>query len=201
MDWIPLLSTVGGAAIALIGTVLADILRTRGYRDRDNRAERRQGYVEFVLALNAAHANLREVASAGPSARDDRWEAVRRAVAEARVYEAREQLLMSANKEVVTVAERAFQRLLNVRDAVRAGASLRTVAYHGPYHQYAGALWKLRRTIRHDLGASYLSPKDLDKDGWDGQSTCEVCQTALATVVPANRAETNASSVPAQTTD
>src|SRR4051794_2083294 len=182
MDWIPLLSTVGGAAIALIGTVMADILRTRGYRDRDNRAERRQSYVDFVLALNAAHANLREVAAASASSADDRREAVRRAVADARVYEAREQLLMSANKEVVTVAERAFQGLLVVRDAVRAGATLRTVAYHGPYHQYAGALWKLRRTIRHDLGASYLSPKDLDKDGWDGQSTCEVCQTALAAV-------------------
>jgi hypothetical protein len=181
VDWIPLLSTVGGAAIALIGTVLADILRSRGYRDRDNRAERRQGYVDFVLALNAAHANLREVAAANPPVADT-WEAVRRAVAEARVYEAREQLLMSANKEVITVAERAFQRLLLVRDAVRAGATLRTVAYHGPYHEYAGALWKLRRTIRHDLGASYLSPKDLDKDGWDGQTTCEVCQAALATV-------------------
>jgi hypothetical protein len=182
MDWIPLLSTVGGAAIALIGTVMADILRTRGYRDRDNRAERRQSYVDFVLALNAAHANLREVAAASASSADDRREAVRRVVAEARVYEAREQLLMSANKEVVTVAERAFQRLLHVRDAVRDGANLRTPAYHGPYHQYAGALWKLRRTIRHDLGASYLSPKDLDKDGWDGQTTCEVCQAALATV-------------------
>jgi hypothetical protein len=173
-----LLSTIGGAAIALVGTMLADFLRGRGDRQRDNRSERRQGYLDFLLALNAGHERLRDVARTGGNG--DLRTATARAVTEAKVYEGREKLLMSADRAVATAGERAFQGLLRVRDAIRDGAELKSAPYHAAYHAFAEKLWRLREVIRTDLGVPELSAADLDRPGWDGAVTCETCRARAA---------------------
>jgi hypothetical protein len=175
VDLVPLVSTAVGAAVALLGTFLADALRNRGQRDRDNRSERRQSYLEFVVALDKAHGAFRHIAD-GVS--PDAVRETRAAFTENRVYESRERLIMTANPAVISAAERALTGLLAVRDAIRAGATLDTPEYHEPYHVYAQTLWDLRRAIRTDLGASDLKPGNLDKVTWDARETCPFCQSA-----------------------
>jgi hypothetical protein len=175
VDLVPLVSTAVGAAVALLGTLLADTLRNRGQRDRDNRSERRVGYLEFVVALDKAHGAFRHIADAGGP---DVVRQTRAAFTENRVYETRERLIMTANPAVIRAAEHAFVGLLGIRDAIRAGARLDTSAYHDQYHIYAGSLWALRRAIREDLGASDLKPQDLDKSTWDTRETCLFCTPA-----------------------
>src|SRR5687767_9773382 len=100
MDLLPIIATATGAVIALAGTLLADVRRDRRQRNRDDEQFRRETYVVFVLALNAAHSVLREVGdSTAPG--DDRRLAVNRALTEAGLFGARERFLMTAPAPLV----------------------------------------------------------------------------------------------------
>ena len=176
MEWTPLVSTIVGAAVALGGTVLAYKIRSKDEAGRESRSERRQGYLDFIVALDGAHGALRDVAN---SDEPDRRHAASRAVSASGVYEAREKFVLCANPAVITPGEKAFMRLVEVRKAIGDGARLGTPEYHEPYHRFAEALWGLRRAIREDLGGTTLTPADLDKKSWDGRDDCPVCQRRL----------------------
>jgi hypothetical protein len=175
VNWLTLVSTAVGGAVALLGSVLAHWLRSRDERSRSVRADRRHGYVEYLIALDAAHARLRQIADPDDSPEDIAMRA-RRSFGETGVYEAREKLLLSANPAVVVPAEDALRKLAVLRSAVRDGAKLHTVPYHDAYHPYAEALWRLRSNIRVDLGSAALTASDLDKPSWDEQANCDFCQ-------------------------
>lgn len=175
MDWLTLMSTAVGGAVALLGSVIAHSLRSRDERSRSVRTDRKHGYVEYLIALDAAHARLRQIADPDDPP-DDITVRARRAFGESGVYEAREKLLLSANPSVVVPAEEALRRLATLRGAVRDGAKLHTMPYHDAYHPYAAALWKLRSSIRMDLGSAALTASDLDKRSWDEQANCDFCQ-------------------------
>jgi hypothetical protein len=175
VDWTPLVSTAIGGAVAMGGALLADRLRHHGQRERESRAERRQCYVDFVVAIDASHSRLRQISDPAEAISDPHYEASR-VFGVHHVYEAREKLLMSGSAAAVGAGERVLNRLGALRDAVGAGAQRRTAAFHDPYHEFAEALWRLRRTIREDLGASGLSPADLDKPSWDSRETCAFCR-------------------------
>ena len=179
VDWVPLVSTAVGAAVALIGTLLADVLRSRGDHDRDVRTDRRRAYVEFLLALNAAHARLREIGDPQRVAQDLSRE-TSGAFSENHVYEGRELMLISADRSVLRYGEKAFEALVQMRKGVRDGIKTRTPEYHLIYHRYAEAVWRLRRAIREDLGGSDLTPGDVEKSSWDGPENCEFCRKRLA---------------------
>ena len=182
VDWLTVLSTAVGGAIALLGSIIAFAMRSREERSRSVRADRKHGYVEYLIALDAAHAKLRQIADPDDPP-DDIAVRSRRVFGEAGVYEAREKLLLSANPSVVVPAEEALRRLAALRTAVRDGAKLHTMPYHEGYHPYAEALWRLRRSIRVDLGSAALTAKDLDKPSWDEQANCDFCQQHKAIAV------------------
>jgi hypothetical protein len=175
VDWLTLVSTAVGGAAALLGSVIAHWLRSRDERSRSVRTDRKHGYVDYLIALDAAHARLRQIADPDDPP-DDIAVRARRAFGESGVYEAREKLLLSANPAVVVPAEEALRRLASLRGAVRDGAKLHTMPYHDAYHPYAEALWKLRSGIRVDLGSAALTASDLDKPSWDEQASCDFCQ-------------------------
>ena len=171
----PLVATVLGAALALGGAMLGDGLRSRTQRYRDHRTERRQSYLEFVTAADAATGRLRVIADPAEGV----TELVRetdRAISESKVYEAREKLLMSASPSVIRSAERLLDQLGALRQAVADGAHRDTVPYHTAYHAYAGALWRLRQSVRADLGNADLAPEDVGKRDWDTSETCSFCR-------------------------
>jgi hypothetical protein len=80
---------------------------------------------------------------------------------------------------VLTAGERALIALGKLRKAVGDGAKRQTPEFHDAYHEFAGRLWQLRRSIRQDLGAGDLVPADLDKPSWDSRETCDFCQRRL----------------------
>ena len=182
VDWLPLVSTAAGAAIAFAGTVVADMLRRRDSRHRWDFGERRQAYSQLVLAIGAGLEGLRQVARLGPRG-TARVDAASDAISAADVYVAREKVVMFGEPEVIRAAEQVFDRLIEVRDVVRAGADTNSPEYHDVYHPYAEAMWQLRLAVRHDLGASALSPSDVGRDSWEGRDTCATCR-ARDTVPP-----------------
>jgi hypothetical protein len=184
VDWLTVVSTAVGGAVALLGSVIAHTLRSRDERSRSVRTDRKNSYVELLTALDAAHARLRQIADPDVAPEDIAVRS-RRAFGEAGVYEAREKLLLSANPPVVAPAEEALRRLAALRDTVRQGTKLHTMPYHDAYHPYAEALWRLRSAIRVDLGSRALTAADLDKPGWDEQANCDFCQRHRSTPAPA----------------
>lgn len=174
MDLIPLVSTAVGAAIALGGTVIADVVRGRDSRSRDNQAARKSAYLDLVIAHGVALQELREVANS--TATDgERVAQINARMTKSGIYLAREKLFMAAPRWVLRPAESAFEQLIRVRDVVRAGATLNAAAYHDVYHPYSEKMWLLRNAIRSDLDASQLTPSDLARATWDNREQCGDC--------------------------
>ncbi|MDT0306432.1 CchlQ [Streptomyces sp. DSM 44917] len=174
MDWTPLIATLGGAFIAFAGTVLADVLRHRGERSRSGEERSRELYAEFILAVGACHARLRELASPGPAEAAP----VRAAFAEAGVYEARERLYIDGAPAVTAAAQEIFRRLRELRDAVAAGAAFDSRPFHDAYHPYLEAVWHYRAEVRRELGARPLTLEEFGWEGWSDRATCPVCGPA-----------------------
>ncbi len=177
-----MVSTAVGGAVALMGSVIAHALGSREERTRQQRGDRKRGYVGYLVALDAAHAELRRTADPDDPP-GDLVVRTRRALGQAGVYEAREKLLLSGNPSVMVPAEETLRKLAALRVAVRDGAKLHTMPYHEAYHPYAEALWRLRARNREALGAKALRAEDGDKRTWDERANCDFCQQHRA--VPA----------------
>ena len=185
VDWLTILATVAGGAAALLGSVLAHTLGSREERKRANSSERRDSYVAYLVALDAAFGAIRRLADPDVTPEDLRRQASA-AFGDAGVYRSRERLLLAGNPSVVSPAEAALKRVGELRDAVVDGAKRRTPAYHDAFHPYNEALWRLRMSIRKDLGSEVLSPADLDKETWDSQASCDFCRARdQAVAIPA----------------
>ena len=172
MAWEALPSAAIGAAIALSGTLLADVRRDRRVRVRDRDLDRRRYCVEYIVAMSRAHGALRAIATAGGFPAELR---ARAAEAMDPLFVAREQLLISGTGPLVVAGEEAFHRLVGIRDAVRVGEPLDSAAYHDAYHAFADAVWRFRMAIRADLREPDLTPEDLGRPDWTDRESCSVC--------------------------
>ncbi|MGA3490390.1 hypothetical protein ACK8GG_20550 [Micromonosporaceae bacterium DT55] len=172
--WIPFASTALGAVIAFGGTVLAGVRNDRSQRRRDRESDRLRTYIDFAVALDEAHAALREVARTPPD-EPGRSAAASSAVQASGMYSVRERLLMSASPALVTAGEAAFDRLIGVRNAVRSGVVLSAREYHDAYHPFAEALWMFRVAARVEVGQNRLAPNHLDRESWSERERCARC--------------------------
>jgi hypothetical protein len=179
VDWVTVVSTVSGAVVALAGTVLAFLLGSRDRRSRDDRADRRQSYLTFILAVEAAHSRLREVASPQREVADRSVEA-RAAITDSGVFSARETFIVTANHTLLRAGEETLEALMQTYRRVRDGSRTNSMEYHDAYHRYAEAIWALRQAARADLGAAPISPADVGKESWDSQADCDFCQRHAA---------------------
>jgi hypothetical protein len=175
-----LLPTLIGALLALGGTLLAYLLNARERRTRESRADRRKTYLDFIAAVEQAHAGLRRLADPLRNPEGDLVIQTREVFSEAGIYGARERVIVTADPKVIAAAERTLQTLNDLRRAVRDGAQLNTLPFHHAYHHYAEAVWDLRRIARADFGASKITPADVGKVSWDSEAACAFCQRALA---------------------
>ncbi|MGX6607191.1 hypothetical protein ACWKSP_34470 [Micromonosporaceae bacterium Da 78-11] len=173
-DWVPIVSTVSGAVIALAGTFAAAVRTDRGQRSRDRESERLRTYVDFALALHAAHAALRAVAG-GTSGGPGRHAAAGAAVGGSDLYGVRERLLMSGTTGMVRAGETVFLELIALRDVVRAGAVLSGPDYHDAYHSYAESLWSFRVAARLELGQRVITADALGHVSWSEREECDQC--------------------------
>jgi len=168
---------MGGAVIAISGTLLADRLRTRREDDRGLLTRRREVYIEFVTAAGTAHTELRRLAE-DPAGVPDPEAASRAALTEARIYEVRERLYIDATSAVAGAGQAMFERLRALRRAVAGGAALDSVAFHDAYHPYIEAVWAYRVAVRRELEGKSLLPDAFGWAAWDGRERCPLCRRA-----------------------
>jgi hypothetical protein len=145
-----------GAGIALVATVVADLLRSRRDRLMSVRGVRQECYLLFMLALQQANDALRAI---GPDDAD-RSTAAGAALRESGLYGARERLLVTGSPQMVLAGETVFRSLLDLRDAIAGGQSLIWPDYRPATDRLAAAVWALRQTARTEFDGRTL---DLDQ--------------------------------------
>ena len=137
--------------------------------------------VAFLLALDAAHFALRQVAATLDGPR--RAEATLQAVADTTLYADRERLLVSVGPALAAAGEAVFLALVDIRTVVKLGAGLRSEEYHLVYHPFAEAVWSFRQAIRVSAGREPLTPAELRREDWSDLDRCPVCNRDEFTTV------------------
>jgi hypothetical protein len=185
VEWGTLLATLGGAVIAISGTVLADRLRTGRDEDRSLGVRRREVYLGFIAAAGEAHTRLRQLAQ-NPDPTTDLEEASRAALIDAGLYQARERLFLDASTAVAGTGQAMFEQLRALRRAVAQGALLSSPTFHDAYHPYINAVWAYRIAVRAELDGASLTPAVFGWSAWDGRERCPLCRGELARVSDGN---------------
>ncbi|MEE1766506.1 MULTISPECIES: hypothetical protein [unclassified Streptomyces] len=149
MQWITLISTIVGAAIATGSALLLDRQRWKRERLERETQARRTLYGEYLASLSEArHA-------CGNVARDPDMEpSVRRTTARhafGPCIGLRYQMTISAPGRVVDASEDAFRRLRDLRDRVMEGVLATEPVYVAGRLAYNDALAVLRARMREDL--------------------------------------------------
>ncbi|MFD8716760.1 hypothetical protein ACFV2H_01685 [Streptomyces sp. NPDC059629] len=156
MDWMPLLSTLAGAAIGIAATLIAD--RNRWQREEDRHAVeiRREVYTVFVAALKDAGEEIRAVALGDHMSASARDAAVREAVRGTGIYTASERLWLVGPPQVVTAGNEAFHGLRALRDAYARGMTVGSAEEAPLIAQRRAATARMRDIMREDLGIGPL---------------------------------------------
>ena len=115
MGWISLVATALGAIIAFSGSTLSESIKHKREESRGQIQAKHQISTDFILAANSAHSRLREVTSKTLEV-SQLPTAARDAVGSSGLYDAREQVLISAPPEMALAAERTFQSVIIIRD-------------------------------------------------------------------------------------
>ncbi|MEU6946193.1 hypothetical protein ABZ957_13315 [Streptomyces sp. NPDC046316] len=149
MEWVTLISTIVGAAIATGSAMLLDGRRWRRERlDRETQT-RRTLYGEYLACLSEARH------TSGNVARDpDMSLPARRTTARAAFGPCiglRYQMTITAPTRVVDASEGAFRQLRDLRDLVMEGVLVTEPAYLEGRRSYDDALAALRLRMREDL--------------------------------------------------
>ncbi|MGW7421400.1 hypothetical protein ACWGJB_15210 [Streptomyces sp. NPDC054813] len=156
MDWMPLLSTLAGAAIGIAATLIADRNRWRREEARHALEIRREVYTVFVSALKAAGEDIRAVALGDHMSASARDAAVREAVRGTGIHTASERLWLVGPPQVVTAGNEAFHGLRALRDAYARGVAVGSAEEAPLIAQRRAAMARMRRTMREDLGIGPL---------------------------------------------
>jgi hypothetical protein len=156
MDWMPLLSTLAGAAIGIAATLIADHNRWRREETRHALQVRREVYTEFVTALKAAGEEMRAVALGDHRSESERDASVREAVRGAGLYTASERLWLVGPPQVVTAGNEAFHGLRAIRDAYARGVAVGSAEEARLVGARRTAMARMRHLMREDLGVGPL---------------------------------------------
>lgn len=156
MDWMPLLSTLSGAAIGITATLIAD--RNRWRREETRRAleVRREAYTEFTSALKATGEEIRAVALGDHMSESARDSAVREAFRNTGLYTASERLWLVGPQQVVAAGNEAFHSLRRLRDAYARGLTVGSAEDAPLIAQRRTAMAQMRGLMREDLGTEPL---------------------------------------------
>jgi hypothetical protein len=156
MDWMPLLSTLAGAAIGIAATLIADHNRWRREETRHALQVRPEVYTEFVTALKAAGEEMRAVALGDHRSESERDASVREAVRGAGLYTASERLWLVGPPQVVTAGNEAFHGLRAIRDAYARGVAVGSAEEARLVGARRTAMARMRHLMREDLGVGPL---------------------------------------------
>ncbi|RAJ65663.1 hypothetical protein K378_03281 [Streptomyces sp. Amel2xB2] len=169
MDWLPLLSTLTGAAIGIVATLIADRNRWKHEDVKEAHRLRLDVYTQYTTAVKVLGETLRGSAEREHPSGDARALALREAFRDSDIAIASERMWLIAPEPVVKASNSVFHCLRAICDGYAEGTAVGTPEDRARWEARGKAAAEMRRLMREDLGAGLLaerhSPPADDHDG------------------------------------
>ncbi|MFJ7147279.1 hypothetical protein ACIQVT_03625 [Streptomyces sp. NPDC100445] len=159
MDWSPLLSTLSGAAIGIVATLIAD--RNRWRHDNANEALRLRLdiYTQYTTIVKVLGETLRALAERDHPSADERALALREAFRESGIGIASERMWLIAPQPVVKASNSVFHCLRRICDGYVDGTAVSDPEDRARWEARGRAAAEMRKLMREDLGVGPLTER------------------------------------------
>jgi hypothetical protein len=159
MDWLPLLSTLAGAAIGIVATLIAD--RNRWKREDAKEAVRLRldVYTQYTTTVKVLGETLRALAQREYPSGEERALALREAFRDSGVAVASERMWLIAPQPVVDAANGVFHCLRRICDGYADGAAVGSPEDRARWERRGTAAAEMRALMREDLGVGPLAER------------------------------------------
>ncbi|WP_433890581.1 hypothetical protein [Streptomyces sp. CA-111067] len=159
MDWLPLLSTLAGAAIGIVATLIADRNRWKREDDKDALRLRLDVYTQYTSAVKVLGETLRALAEREHASDRERAFALREAFRESGIALASERMWLIAPEPVVKASNGVFHCLRRICDGYIDGAAVSGPEDQARWEARGLAAAKMRKLMREDLGVGPLTER------------------------------------------
>jgi hypothetical protein len=159
MDWLPLLSTLAGAAIGIVATVIADRSRWKREDAKEALRLRLDVYTQYATTVKVLGETLRALAGPEHQSDDERAFALREAFRDSGIGVASERMWLVAPEPVVKASNSVFHCLRRIRDGYIDGAAVMGTEDRARWEARGKAAAGMRRLMREDLGVGPLTER------------------------------------------
>jgi hypothetical protein len=159
MDLLPLLSTLAGAAIGIVATLVADRNRWKHEEVKETRRLRLEVYTQYTTTVKLLGETLRAVAEREHPSGDERGLALREAFRDSGIAIASERMWLVAPEPVVQASNGVFHCLRRIRDGYVEGSAVSSPEDRARWEARGRAAARMRTLMRADLGAGPLTER------------------------------------------
>ncbi|MEW2287094.1 hypothetical protein [Streptomyces sp. NPDC047841] len=159
MDWLPLLSTLVGAAIGIVAPLVADRNRWKREDAKDALRLRLDVYTQYTTTVKVLGENLRALAERGHASDDERALALREAFRGSGMAIASERMWLIAPQPVVNASNRVFHCLRSICDGYADGTAVSSPEDRARWQARGKAAAEMRALMREDLGVGPLTER------------------------------------------
>lgn len=159
MDWSPLLSTLSGAAIGIVATLIADRNRWRHDHAKDALRLRLDVYTQYTTTVKVLGETLRALAEREHPSDRERALALRDAFRDSGIAIASERMWLIAPEPVVKASNSVFHCLRHICDGYVDGAAVSSPEDRSRWEARGRAAARMRRLMREDLGVGPLTER------------------------------------------
>ncbi|RAJ60255.1 MULTISPECIES: hypothetical protein [unclassified Streptomyces] len=159
MDSLPLLSTLAGAAIGIVATVVADRNRWKHDDAKEALRLRLDIYTQYTTTVKVLGETLRALAQREHPSDDERALALREAFRDSGIGIASERMWLIAPQPVVKASNGVFHCLRRICDGYVAGTAVSSPEDRARWEARGLAAARMRRLMREDLGVGPLTER------------------------------------------
>ncbi|WP_460065239.1 hypothetical protein [Streptomyces sp. YKOK-I1] len=159
MDWLPLLSTLAGAAIGIVATLIADRNRWKHENVKEAHRLRLDIYTQYTTTVKVLGETLRAVAEREHPSDDERALALREAFRDSGMAIASERMWLIAPQPVVKASNSVFHCLRRICDGYIDGTAVSSPEDRARWEARGKAAAKMRMLMREDLGVGPLTER------------------------------------------
>ncbi|MEU5646186.1 hypothetical protein [Streptomyces milbemycinicus] len=156
MDWLPLISTLAGAAIGIVATLIADRSRWRREDAKEVVRLRLEVYTQYTTVVKVLGETLRALREQEHPSDEERVAALREAFRESGIAVASERMWLIGPQPVVKASNSVFHCLRSICDGYIDGTAVGSPEDHARWEARGKAAAKMRKLMREDLGVGPL---------------------------------------------
>ncbi|MFY4721912.1 hypothetical protein [Streptomyces sp. LaBMicrA B280] len=159
MDSLPLLSTLAGAAIGIVATVIADRNRWKHDDAKEALRLRLDIYTQYTTTVKVLGETLRALAQREHPSDDERALALREAFRDSGISIASERMWLIAPQPVVKASNGVFHCLRRICDGYATGTAVSSPEDRARWGARGQAAARMRKLMREDLGVGPLAER------------------------------------------